>query len=335
MTRRFSAEEAVELTARACRAAGASEAAARSLARATVAAELQGRRTTGFSHLLDYLAALREGRIDGAAEPELTSPAPAMIACDAKGGIAQLGFDRGFADLCKRASVYGLALFAGRGGYTTGELGHYVRRPAEAGLVALAATNGPALMAAPGAKAPVYCTNPIAFAAPLDEGPPLLLDQATSATAFVTLRRLAEEGERLPPGWAIDETGEETTDARAAMRGALLAFGGARGANIALMVEVLAAGLAGANWSLDAPAFQSGNRSPGAGLLVVVFDPHLLEPDFSRRLRLQLARLERLGVHIPGRQGRKDHVELPDLLVEAMESACASSSRRPPNRRKP
>jgi (2R)-3-sulfolactate dehydrogenase (NADP+) len=29
--------------------------------------------------------------------------------------------------------------------------------------------------------------------------------------------------------------------------------GGARGANIALMVEVLAAGLAGDNWALDAP----------------------------------------------------------------------------------
>ena len=45
------------------------------------------------------------------------------------------------------------------------------------------------------------------------------------------------------------------TDPRAALRGALLAFGGARGANIALMVEVLAAGLAGANWALDAPSF--------------------------------------------------------------------------------
>jgi len=323
LTRRLSVAEATELATRACRAAGASEAAAQSLARASVAAELQGRASAGFSHLLDYLAALREGRIDGAAEPVLTSPAPAIIACDARGGIAQLGFDRALADLCSRATACGLALFAGRSGYTAGELGHYVRRPAEAGLVALATANGPALMAPPDAKRAVYCTNPIAFAAPLDEGPPLLIDQATSATAFVTLRQLAEKGETLPSGWAIDETGRETTDPRAAMRGALVTFGGPRGANIALMVEVLAAGLANANWSLDAPPFERGNRSPGAGLLVIAIDPRLLAPDFSRRLGTQLKRLEQLGVYVPGRRGAADHIELTDSLHRTIESACA------------
>ena len=60
-----------------------------------------------------------------------------------------------------------------------------------------------------------------------------------------------------------------TTDPFAAMKGALLPFGGARGANIALMVEVLAAGLTGANWSLDASDFQAGDASPGAGLFVL------------------------------------------------------------------
>jgi len=322
VTRRFSAAEAVEFAAGALRAAGASDAAAQSLARATVAAELQGRASAGFAHLLDYLAALRERRIDGATEPVLASPAPAMIACDARGGIAQLGFDRAFEDLCQRAAAYGLALFAQKGSFTTGELGDYVRRPAEVGLVALAATNGPALMAAHGAKAPVYCTNPIAFAAPPDEGPPLLIDQATSATAYVTLRRLAEKGGPLPPGWAIDEAGQETTDPRAAMRGALLAFGGARGANIALMVEVLA-GLTGANWSLDAPPFDHGSASPGAGLLVVAIDPRVIAPDFPHRLRLQLERLEKLGVYIPGRRGRKDHIELSDSLTKSIEGAGA------------
>ena len=144
-----------------------------------------------------------------------------------------------------RAETFGIALFAQKGSYTTGELGYYPRRLAEAGLVALAATSGPALMTVAGAKTPVYCTNPIAFAAPLDEGPPLIIDQASSATAFVELRRYAERGEALPPGWAVDADGQPTTDPQAALRGALLAFGGARGANIALMVEVLAAGIIG------------------------------------------------------------------------------------------
>ena len=93
---------------------------------------------------------------------------------------------------------------------------------------------------------------------------PLVIDQATSATAYVNLRKAAEHGEPIPEGWAIDAAGQPTTDARAALDGLLLAFGGKRGANIALMVEVLAAGMTGANWSLDCPPFDQGSDSPAA-----------------------------------------------------------------------
>jgi (2R)-3-sulfolactate dehydrogenase (NADP+) len=323
MTRRFTLDAATELAARAVRAAGGGDEAARSLARATVSANSHGKGSSGFSHLMDYLTALRAGRIVGDVEPLITSPAPAALHCDARGGIAQLGFDRAFESLCERTRAFGIALFAQKGSYTTGELGYYPRRLAEAGLAAFAATSGPALMTVAGAKMPLYCTNPIAFAAPLDEGPPLLIDQASSATAFVELRRYAERGEALPPGWAVDANGEPTTDPKAALRGALLAFGGARGANIALMVEVMSAGLVGANWALDAPSFTSGDRSPGAGLTVIAIAPSLLAPDFPERLRLQLDRLAGLGVHIPGRRAGTAEIELPDALVAQIERAGA------------
>jgi (2R)-3-sulfolactate dehydrogenase (NADP+) len=323
MTRRFTLQAATDLAARAIRAAGASDEVALSLARATVSANAHGKGSSGFSHLMDYLSAVRAGRIVGDAEPVVTSPALAAIHCDAKGGIAQVGFDRAFDSLSERARTFGIALFAQNGSYTTGELGYYPRRLADAGLVAFAATSGPVLMTVSGAKTPVYCTNPIAFAAPLDEGPPLLIDQASSATAFVQLRHYAERGEALPVGWAVNAEGEPTTDPQAALRGALLAFGGARGANIALMVEVMAAGLAGANWALDAPSFLSGNRSPGAGLLVIAITPSLLAPDFPQRLRFQLDRLAKLGVHIPGRRAAANEIELPDALAAEIEGAGA------------
>jgi (2R)-3-sulfolactate dehydrogenase (NADP+) len=328
-TRQFNSESAFELAYSACRGAGAGEAAARSLAEATISAELHGKPSVGFRHLVDYLAAFAAGRIVGGAEPELSSPAAAIIRSDAHGGIAQLGFDGAFDDLRQRSAAYGVAIFAQDNSYTSGELGYYVRRLAEAGLVALAATNGPALMTVPGGKTPVYCTNPLAFAAPVENGPPLVIDQASSATAFVTIRQRAESGEQLPPGWAVDENGVETTDPRAAMKGALLAFGGSRGANIALMVEVLAAGLTGANWSLGAPSFIDGADTPGAGLFVVAIAPKLLAPDFTRRLGFQLARLTGLGVHIPGRGantgGRSQEIELPSLLVAAIEAYRATA----------
>jgi (2R)-3-sulfolactate dehydrogenase (NADP+) len=157
-------------------------------------------------------------------------------------------------------------------------------------------------MAGAGSRQPVYCTNPLSFAVPIADGPPLVIDQASSATAFVRIRAAAEVGEAIPDGWALDVGGNPTTDPAAAMKGALLAFGGNRGANIALMVEMLAAGVTGANWSLDAPSFTEGSESPGTGLFIVAVEPKLLDPDFERRAGEQVERLRRrYGVHIPGR----------------------------------
>jgi len=304
-------EEADVLARDAIVAAGGSEAMARSLARATIASESRGLRNLGFAHLPDYLGGLIDGRIDGFAEPVITSPAPALICIDAVGGVAQLGFDRVFDDFCGRVGAYGIALMSMSNSFTTGELGDYALRLAEASFVALAATSGPALMAPPGAAKPVYCTNPLAFAAPRANGPPLLIDQASSATAFVNLREAAEKGETIPEGWAIDADGKPTTDPTRAMAGALLTFGGRRGANIALMVEVLAAGLTTANWATDAPDFRTGNRSPGAGLLIIAISPSLLDPDFAHRLDRHLESLEQLGVHIPG-QAKADAAQRAD-----------------------
>ncbi len=323
--KRFDRESAIELAHAASLGAGASEAAARSLAQATVSAELHAKASAGFQHLPDYLAAFAAGRIVGAAEPELSYPSAALIQSDAQGGIAQLGFDRAFEEFCRRCAAQGIAMFSQRNSFTTGELGYYVRRLAELGFVALAASNGPALATVPGGVAPVYCTNPIAFAAPVEHGPPLVIDQATTATAFVNVRKRAERGEKLPSGWAVDADGDETTDPNAAMRGALLTFGGARGANIALMVEVLAAGLTGANWSLDAPSFTSGASSPGAGLLVIAMAPKSIAPGFAGRLEIQIARLADAGVYIPGRSkvnsgGRATPIELPLSLVQQIEA---------------
>ena len=300
-TIRLSTSELESLCRDAALAAGASADAALSLARATTEAEAEGNTAVGLAHLPFYLDALREGRIDGMAEPSIEQPLPALIHVDAHGGTAHLGYDRGHDLVVKAARAFGLGLFAQKNAYTCGSLGAFARRLAAEGLVAIAATNGPALMTVPGGQAPVYCTNPLAFAAPMADGDVLLIDQATSQTAYVKVREAAERGQALPSGWAIDANGEPTTDPGAALRGALLTFGGSRGANIALMVEVLSAGLTGANWSLDAPSIIKGNRSPGTGLLIIAMEPAAFGPSFGDRLAKHAGRLEAAGVHIPGR----------------------------------
>ncbi|MGB3389343.1 MAG: Ldh family oxidoreductase [Pseudaminobacter sp.] len=280
---------------------GADSEAARAVARANIDAEACGQESVGLAHFIDYLDSWQAGRIAAGVQPALTRPLPAIIHSDAGGGIAHLGFDIAFEDLIETTHSLGVGIFVQANAYTCGSLGYFTARLARRGLLALAATNGPALLAGSGASKPTFCTNPMAFAAPRANGPPLLIDQASSAAAFVSIRRAAEEGKPIPEGWALDRSGKPTTDAREAIHGALLAFGGARGANIALMVEVLSAGLAGANWSVDAPAFNEGSQSPGTGMFVLAIDAEAIAPDFSARLDRQLQRLgQDYGMHIPG-----------------------------------
>ncbi|MBU0583983.1 MAG: Ldh family oxidoreductase [Alphaproteobacteria bacterium] len=312
-------DEAQALCEEAAMASGASEEAARGLASAAVAAEAEGHSLMGLSHFVSYLDALRSGRLDGAAEPVVTRPALALYLADAMAGSAYTAFDRSFDDFAKAARLFGVAVFAQKNAYTSGALGYFAARLAEAGLVSIAATNGPALLAGSGSTKPVYCTNPLAFAAPVADGPPLVIDQSSSATAFASIRKAAREGHEIPEGWAVDAEGYVTTDPAEAMNGALLAFGGERGANIALMVEVLAAGISGANWSLDAPSFASGSQNPGTGLFVLALDPKLFDPGFESHMRDQVERLQTdYGVYVPG-QGKasmRERAAASGLAVE-------------------
>ena len=293
--------EAEELAFRACLGAGADEPSARSLVDATLSAARFGPQSVGFPHLVDYLHAFSEGRINPHPAPALDRPFPAFLAADADRGIAQLGFDLAFADLVAAARSFGLALFSQKNSYTTGELGYYVRRLARQGLIGLAATNANAMMAAQAGGAPVYSTNPLAFGYPLGEdAPPLVIDQSSSATAYVNIVAAAAAGRPIPEGWAVDAAGAATQDAQKALAGALLPSGGRKGANVALMVEMLAAGLSGGAWSLDAASFRSGDASPAVGLTVIAIMPGPEDGDMIERARTQIARLRQLGVHVPG-----------------------------------
>jgi (2R)-3-sulfolactate dehydrogenase (NADP+) len=160
-TVRLDLAEAVALCERAAVAAGASEETASALAKSVVAAEARGVKSVGLAHFLDYLAALEAGRIDGRAEPVITRPALAVYVSDAGGGAAHTAFERVADDLGKAARLFGVAIFVQKNAFTCGELGYFTGRMASDGLVAFAATNGPAVLAGAGSTKPVYCTNPM------------------------------------------------------------------------------------------------------------------------------------------------------------------------------
>lgn len=289
------------LALRALARAGAAPHQAGPVARSIRRAEEDGIGPVGLGCLPTYLAHLRGGKLRGAAQPLVARPRAGLVQVDAAHGFAHPAFEAGLPALVAAAREAGVAAMAITRSYSIGVLGHPVEDIARQGLVALAMTNSPPNMAAWGGRRKQFGTNPIAFAVPRDPAP-LVVDMATTVVTKVALAACAAAGAPIPLGWAQDADGNPTTDPRAAMAGAMLPFGGAKGANVALLVELFAAVLTGAALSRDVqPYAVAEGPPPGIGQFFLACDPAAFAPGFAARLcALAEGIAAEPGVRLPG-----------------------------------
>jgi (2R)-3-sulfolactate dehydrogenase (NADP+) len=270
-------DEAERLVASALERCNTAPANAACVARALVAAEADGLKGHGLSRVPSYAAQARAGKVDGQATPDVEAVTPALARIDARHGFAYPAIETAVAVLAQAAPVAGIACTAIRRSHHCGVAGHPVERLADAGLVALMFANTPAAMAPWGGRTPVFGTNPIAFACPLPDQPPIVIDLSLSKVARGNILAARQKGEAIPEGWALDADGRPTTDAEAALKGTMLPLGDAKGTALALMVELLAAGLTGATLAADASSFlDDRGEPPGTGQLIIAFDPRML-----------------------------------------------------------
>ena len=250
--------EVHRLCTRALGASGLYAESVEAVAKTITAAERDGCKSHGLFRLPGYCNALRANKADRTARPRVIDAAPAVVRVDACGGLAPYALEAGIPELEVKARQCGVATLAVTNAFHFSALWHEVEALAERGLVGIAVLNSKAFVvphgAASGAQsAMVYGTNPMAFAMPRPNGmPPLVWDQASSAMARGEISMCQQAGETLPPGCAIDIEGSPTVDPAVALAGAQLTFGQHKGSAIAMMVELLSAGLTGGNFSFDA-----------------------------------------------------------------------------------
>jgi (2R)-3-sulfolactate dehydrogenase (NADP+) len=283
--------------------AGVLPATARSVATALVAAEADGLKGHGLSRVPTYLTMVKSGKIDGKAVPVASRPKPGVLAIDARDGFAYAAIDLAIAELPAIARTQGIALAAISNSNHCGAAGLHVEKLAEAGLVALLFANTPAAIAPWGGSQPVFGTNPIAFAAPLPGRPPIVIDMALSKVARGPIVAAKQKGESIPEGWALDVDGNPTTDAARALAGTMVPLGDAKGATLAMMVEILAAALVGAHFAFEASSFIDGaGGPPKTGQLILAIDPSAMGGmQFAGRMTALAAAIEaQPGARLPG-----------------------------------
>ncbi|MGI9335086.1 MAG: Ldh family oxidoreductase [Gammaproteobacteria bacterium] len=253
---------------------GVSPEQTRAVADTVTAAERDGCKSHGLFRVPGYLKSVVSGKITPDAVPAVDDLAPAVVKVDAMNGFAPLALERGRGPLVDKARSQGIAALAVTNSYHFAALWPEVEALAEQGLAAFAFVSSSSFVAPAGGTKALSGTNPMAFAWPRDGKPPLVFDQASSASARGEIQIHLRDGKPIPQGWGIDADGNASTDPAAVLAGAQLCFGGYKGAAIALMVELLAGALIGDAFSFEATARDNKDGGPArGGEFLMAIDP--------------------------------------------------------------
>jgi LDH2 family malate/lactate/ureidoglycolate dehydrogenase len=224
-----------------------------------------------------------------------------------------------------KAKKTGIAIVGANNTFYTGLFSYYMEMATREGLVAMAAGNGPAVVAPEGAIDGRLGTNPIAFGFP-SSGDPVIWDIGTCAIMHGEVLLHQRLGEPLPEGVAIDPTGAATRDPAAALAGAIKTWGGHRGSGLSMVVQLLGA-------MCDAPVISPSMRE--MAYLVIVIDPKVLMPDgefpdrvteLSDKIRSTRPIDPKKPVRMPfersaterNRRKAENAIEVPDRVYESL-----------------
>ncbi len=216
----------------------------------------------------------------------------------------------------EKARSSGLAVISASGYHSaTGALGYWAYQAARQGFIYIMCCSCPEMVAPAGSYEAVFGTNPIAMGFPTGtdkDSQPVVLDMATSAEAWYHLKMSEAKGEAIKGDIAYDEHGKFTTSPSDALKGALRTFGGHKGSGLAMMVELLAGSLSGADME------DKWHARKGWGTFMLLLKPELMgeEKDVLQAANTMIMRVKgakklegTTEVYYPGERGAKNEEE--------------------------
>ena len=316
--------------------AGANKENADAVANTVMRAERDGSHSHGLFRIPGYVASLQSGKVNGNADPKLHSRTAVALHCDGDLGYAPLAHQRCLEPLAEAAHENGVAILSITRTHHFAALWPETEALAKHGLTAISCVSYMPSVAPFGANKPLYGTNPLSFAWPRLDAPPLVFDMATAAIAMGDVQIAARDGKSVPPGTGLDENGQSTTNPAEIIKGVLLPFGGHKGSHIAMMIELLAGPLVGETASFASKERDSGDGGPPqGGQFILAMNPEILSggvwQEQSEEFIKRLGELN--GVSLPAeRLHRNRHDKGPREINNARleKTARASSKVHPP-----
>jgi LDH2 family malate/lactate/ureidoglycolate dehydrogenase len=252
-----------------------------------------------FAGLPRILAMAGDDKINDARTPiKVVKETPVSALMDGGNNIGYVACYHAAHKALEKARAHGIACVGVYNTYYSGRNAYFVEQVVKEGYVCMHTASNKPRVAPPGAAKPALGTNPICFGFPSDDGP-VTVDMGTASLMWGDVLLHAHIGVPLPEGVAIDEHGNPTTDAKAAVKGAALPFGGKdyvyKGYGLSFAMQALGL-LAGSAIIRDTPM--------DYGFLFWVVNPNLMLPaeDFNPRMSQFVRDMKAL----PKQQGVKE-----------------------------
>ncbi len=264
-----------DFLARIFEAAGCDTENARLNAVGVVEADLRGHHIQGTDHIYSTVRELRAGHLNGRAKPRIVRQTTATARIDGDGGTGHATGPFATELAMRKAQEAGIGAVGLVGGGDIFMLGYYADKMARAGLVGMVFTNTHPVRVHPaGGIDGLLGTNPVAFGFPVADQDPIVIDLATSTSAIGHVRIASYSDAPIPPGLAIDRNGDPTTNAKAALDGALTPLGGHKGFALGLAVGLLSGPVIGAVIGTElSQALAEGEGERRRGHLFLAIDP--------------------------------------------------------------
>ena len=242
-------------------------------ARVLVHSDLRGVHTHGLKFLPVYVRRILGGGCNPKPRIRTIKRGAWGAVLDGDAGLGQLCAMAALRKACEVAAKRGTGCCACRNTSHVGALAPYLLEAHRGRLVLGFANTGPS-MAPPGGNFRAVGNNVMGFAVPIAGAPPLCLDMTTSTESWGKVRDRIERREPLPEGVALLSNGAWAADPAAALEHAVAApVGGGKGFGLALLIDVLTAGLSGGTFSQNVKLLHCELDGPeGTCVAFVVID---------------------------------------------------------------
>ena len=311
-TKDLSLDEIYSLAKNVMLANGCDTANSEALADIICRAERDGSHSHGLFRVPGYVKALRSGKVDGKAKPTIRHLTPAVIQVNGHGCFAPLAQAVGLPALTEATAKIGIAALSLVGVHHFAALWPETEYLADRGFVGIACTAYMPAVAPAGSNEALFGTNPLSFAWPRPGHNPVVYDMATASMAMGDVQIAARDGREVPLGTGLDANGQPTTDPAAIAKGVLLPFGGYKGSAIAMMVELLAAGMTGEQFSFEARDTDNKDGGPPrGGEMIIGMSPAIIAGDgWQNHVEGFVQKLSNIdGVRMPGARRHKNRMD--------------------------